>query len=150
MMVLIKAIILSMLPISEIRGGIPYALQAGINFQTAFLLLILANILVVPLFFIFLDVFHKHFYKIKPYRYFFDKWITKTRRKIEHRIGTKWELPTLFLFTAIPFPLTGAYSATLAAWLFNINRIKALFAIAFGVFVAALIVSLLYFGFISL
>ena len=148
-MALIKTIILSMLPISEVRGAIPYGLLNGLNFSTVFIFSILANILIVPIFFIFLDIFHKYFYKIKPYRYFFNKWIARTRKKIEHKIGTRWELPTLFLFTAIPFPLTGAYSATLAAWLFKINRIKSLFVISLGIFVAALIVSLLYFGFVS-
>lgn len=138
-----------MLPISEVRGAIPYGLLNGLNFSTVFIFSILANILIVPIFFIFLDIFHKYFYKIKPYRYFFNKWIARTRKKIEHKIGTRWELPTLFLFTAIPFPLTGAYSATLAAWLFKINRIKSLFVISLGIFVAALIVSLLYFGFVS-
>ena len=149
-MIELKAIILSMLPISELRGGIPFALESGMSFVNAFILCTLANILVIPIFFLFLNTLHSKFLKIKTYNYFFNKWVKKTRKKIEHRIGTKWELPTLFLFTAIPFPLTGAYTATLAAWLFNINRIKAMLTIALGVFVAALIVSSLYFGFFSL
>jgi uncharacterized membrane protein len=146
---LINSIILSMLPISEIRGGIPYALANGVSFTNAFILLTLANILIVPIFFIFLDTLNSQFMKIKPYNYFFNKWVNRTRKKIEHRIGTAWELPTLFLFVAIPFPLTGAYTGTLAAWLFNVNRTKAILTIAFGVFIAALIVSLIYFGFTS-
>jgi uncharacterized membrane protein len=148
-MEIIKSIILSMLPISEIRGGIPFALQSGVSFANAFILCTLANILIIPLFFIFLDTLHYKFMKIRPYRYFFNKWVTRTRKKIEHKIGTAWELPTLFLFTAIPLPMTGAYTATLAAWLFDTRRIRSIFAIAFGVFVAALVVSSLYFGIIS-
>jgi len=138
-----------MLPISEVRGGLPYALQTGISFPTAFIFSILANILIVPIFLIFLDTLHHQFYKIKPYRYFFNKWLNRARKKIEQKNGTKWELPTLFLFVAIPFPLTGAYTGALAAWLFKINRIKAILTIALGVFVAALIVSSIYFGFTS-
>ena len=149
-MEILKTIILSMLPISEVRGGLPYALQVGIDFPTAFIFTILANILIVPIFSIFLDTLHKYFYKIKPYRYFFNKWVTRTRKKIEHRIGTKWELPTLLLFVAIPLPITGAYTGTLAAWVFKINRIKAILTISLGIFIAALIVSLVYFGFTSL
>ena len=145
-MSLIKAVILSMLPISEVRGGLPYALATGIDFSTAFIFTILANILIIPIFFIFLDNLHHHFLKIKPYNYLFNKWIIRTRKKIEHRIGTKWELPTLFLFVAIPFPLTGAYTGVLAAWLFKINRLKAIFTISFGVFIAATIMSLIIFG----
>jgi len=136
-----------MLPISEVRGGIPYALVSGLDFTTAFIFCVLANILIVPLFFIFLDTLHHVFYRYKTYRFFFDKWVSRTRKKIEHRIGTKWELPTLLLFVAIPFPLTGAYSGTLVAWLFNINRIKAILTISLGIFIAALVVSLVYFGF---
>jgi uncharacterized membrane protein len=148
-MALIKTVILSMLPISEVRGGIPYALASGVDFTNAFIFSILANILIVPLFFIFLDSFHAFFYKFKPYRFFFNKWVSRTKKRIEHRIGTKWELPMLLLFVAIPFPLTGAYTGTLAAWLFNINRMKAISTIALGIFISALIVSLLYFGFVS-
>ena len=139
-----------MLPISEVRGAIPYALASNISFPNAFILSILGNILIIPIFFIFLDTLHSQFYKLKPYRYFFNKWVERTRKKIESKAGTKWELPTLFLFTAIPLPLTGAYSATLAAWLLNTNRIKAILTISFGVYVAALIVTLLYLGLFSL
>ncbi len=146
-MSLIKAVILSMLPISEVRGGLPYALSTGIDFSTAFIFTILANILIIPIFFIFLDTLHSYFLKIKIYNYLFNKWVIRTRKKIEHRVGTKWELPTLFLFVAIPFPLTGAYTGVLAAWLFKINRLKAIFTISLGVFVAATIMSLVMFSF---
>ncbi len=144
---ILYTILLSMLPISEVRGAIPYALASNVSFPNAFILSILGNILIVPIFFIFLDTLHSQFYKLKPYKYFFNKWVKRTRKKIESRAGTAWELPTLFLFVAIPFPLTGAYSGTLAAWLLNTNRIKAILTISFGVYVAALIVTSLYFGF---
>jgi uncharacterized membrane protein len=149
-MTIFKALVLSMLPISEVRGGIPYALQTGSSFGNAFILCVLANILIIPLFFIFLDTLHIKFSRVRPYKYFFGKWVNRTRRRIENRIGTAWELPTLFLFVAVPFPLTGAYTGVLAAWLFNINRIKAILTISLGVIAAASIVSLLYFGFFSI
>jgi len=50
---IIWTIILSILPISELRGGIPYAILNGINPITAFLLAVLANIIIIPIIFFF-------------------------------------------------------------------------------------------------
>ena len=56
---LIWTIIWSILPISELRGGIPYAILKGINPITAFLVAVLANIIIIPIIFFFLDHIHE-------------------------------------------------------------------------------------------
>ena len=50
---------------------------------------------------------------------------------------------TLFLFTAIPLPLTGVWSASAIAGMLEMKFSKALFVIVLGNFVAGLIISLL-------
>jgi len=51
------------------------------------------------------------------------------------------------IFVAIPLPVTGAYTGTVAAWLFGLDRKKSLLAVLVGVCIAGLVVSfIIYFG----
>ena len=43
----------------------------------------------------------------------------------------------LLLFVAIPIPFTGAWTGSLIAYLFNLNFLKSLVTIFFGVLIAA-------------
>ncbi len=147
---LIYGIILSALPISELRGGIPLAMSSGAPIGVIFMLCVLANILIIPIIFLFLDFLHEKFMTKKFYRILFSKIINRTRRKIEHRIGTKWEYPALLLLVAIPLPGTGAYTGSLAAWLFKLNRKKSYITIALGVVIAGILVTLASLGIYSL
>ena len=147
---LIYGIILSILPISELRLGIPVAMASNYPLGLIFLVCVLANILIIPIIFLFLDTLHKKFLKIKVYEKLFSKLITRTRKKIEHRVGTKWEMPALFLLVAIPLPGTGAYTGVIAAWLFDLRRKQAFKAIAFGVLAAGILVTLASLGIYSL
>ena len=144
------AILLSILPISELRGGIPFAIALGYNPWLSFLTLTLFNILMIPVIFLFLDYFHKHFLKIKIYENLFNKIVIRTRKKIEHKMGTKAEFLALFILVAIPLPGTGAYTGCLAAWLFNLRRKKSILTIALGVLTAGILVTLATLGFVNL
>ena len=68
---LILAIILTVLPISELRGGMPvainYALNNNLSIWPIFLMILLFNILVIFLAYIFLDFFQRRLLKIKVY-----------------------------------------------------------------------------------
>ena len=78
MSALIWTIILSILPISELRGGIPYAILRVINPITAFLIAVLANIIIIPIIFFFLDHIHGFLLKIKSYEKLFNFYIEKS------------------------------------------------------------------------
>jgi uncharacterized membrane protein len=147
---LIYGIILSILPISELRGGIPVAMASDAPLSVIFFSCVLANIIIIPFIFLFLDFLHKHFLKIRPYRVLFSKLVTRTRSKIEHRVGTKWEMFALFCLVAIPLPGTGAYTGVLAAWLFKLRRKQSLITIALGVLAAGILVTLASLGIYSL
>src|SRR3989344_5452914 len=122
MNILLKAAILSFLPISELRGGIPLALSFKVNIFSAFLVCVIANLLVIPFVFFFMDYFHKYFMRIRFYESFFNRYIERNRRKIENKIGTKWEFWSLMIFTLVPAPFTGAWSGIILAWFFNVKR----------------------------
>ena len=147
--ILLKAAILSFLPISELRGGIPLALSFKVNIFSAFLVCVISNLLVIPFVFFFMDYFHKYFMRIRFYERFFNSYLERNRRKIESKIGTKWEFWALMLFVLLPLPMTGAWTGTILAWFFNVKRRRAYLAIALGVIGAGIIITLATLGIIN-
>lgn len=145
-MVIEKVILLSLLPISELRGAIPIGIAAGMKPFSVFLTAVIANSLVIPIVFFFLDTLHRHFYKIRYYQALFDKYIERTRKKFEKHAGSKWEFAALCIFVAVPLPMTGAYTGTVVAWLFNLDRKKSYLSLALGVLGAGIIVTLVSIG----
>lgn len=143
---LFYAIILSLLPIAELRGGIPYAYLTGTPIWLAYVVCVAANFFVGPIVFIFLETAHKWLIKWQPYEKLFDLMINRVRRKTAHLIR-KYGFWGITLFVAIPLPVTGAYTGSIAAWVFGLDKKKSLLAVFVGVCIAGLIVSaVIYFG----
>lgn len=138
---LIITALLAMLPISELRGAIPYAVANGMTLPMAALLAFIMNALVAPAAFLFLETFHKLFYHWGWYKRLFDRVVERTRTKLHAKIE-KYGYWGLLLFVAVPLPVTGAWTGTLAAWIFGLGRRKSMLMIALGVFIACIIVSL--------
>ena len=134
------SIFLSILPIAELRGGIPYAIANDLNPLLTFFICVGANILVFPIVFLFLEFLHPLFLKIDLYKRLFDKFIIKTRVKVGNKLE-KYGFWGLMIFVMIPLPVTGAYSGSFAAWLFNIPKKKAFLAVSLGVIMAGIIVT---------
>ncbi|MBS3133374.1 small multi-drug export protein [Candidatus Woesearchaeota archaeon] len=136
----ITTILLSMLPVSELRGAIPYGIIYGLNPVLVFITAVVSNILVIPIIFVFLNYIHNHLMRIKIYEGMFGRFIERVRRKAHPRI-LKYGYLGLTLFVAVPLPVTGAYTGTLAAWLFGMERKKAFLALSLGVVMAGIIVT---------
>jgi len=139
---LITVILLSILPISELRGAIPFGIISGLNPALVFVVAVVSNILIVPIIFFFLDYIHKHLLYFKIYNHLFGKFVERTQHRVHGHIS-KYGYLGLTLFVATPLPVTGAYTGTLAAWLFDFERKKALLAIALGVIIAGIVVTAL-------
>ncbi len=138
--------LLSMLPVSELRGAIPYAIIKNANPVFAYFYCVFFNSLIAPLFYLFISTFHKLMLKFKWYNNLFDKFITKARNKVKNGIE-KYGYLGVMIFVAIPFPLTGAYTGTAGAWVLGLGKRKTILAVTAGVMISGLIVSLvLYFG----
>lgn len=144
-MSLFLAALLSMTPVGELRAGIPYAVATGSPFWLAFLVCAFANMLVIPIGFFFLELIHHRLLHTRHYRSAFDYFMERTRRNSERKVE-KYGYAGLFLLTAIPLPFTGAYTATLAAWFFGMNKWKAFLSIAIGVVAAGLIMTSVSYG----
>lgn len=138
--ILFYAILLSLLPIAELRGGIPYAIANNINPLIAYFICVGANILAFPIVFFFLEFLHPLFLKIDLYKNLFDKFVIKTRDKLNDKIK-KYGFWGLMLFVMIPLPVTGAYTGSFAAWLFNIPKKKAFLSVVLGVIISGIIVT---------
>jgi len=145
--VILMTIFLSMIPISELRGAIPYAvLGHKMPIIMAYIISVLANALVGPAVFIFLSSLHKVLVRWKAYNTFFDKFVERTRKKI-HAPVEKYGYLGIAIFVAIPLPITGAYTGALGAWVLGMEKYKSMLACALGVVVSGIIVSVIvYFG----
>ncbi len=153
---LLLGLLLTILPITELRGGLPvivdYCLKNGLSIWPFFLLVILLNALVIFAVYSFLEFFHEHLLKWKFYARIFDKLIEKIRKKhekFERRFNEIGYL-ALILFVGVPLPVTGAWTGTFLAWLLGLEKKKAIGSIAIGVLIAGLIILLLSQGLIGL
>ena len=134
--------IISALPISELRGGIPVGL-AFYNFSVlkSFFLAVLGNFIpVIPLL-LFLKPASEFLSKWRPFKKFFDWFFERTKRKA--KIVEKYEAIGLALFVAIPFPLTGAWTGCVAAILFKLRFKYSVIAILIGILLAGITVTVL-------
>ncbi len=136
----VYALILSLLPIAELRGGIPYALLNGYSIWMSYVGCVAANFFVGPIVFAFLKTVHRILYGIGIYKKLFDWFERRVRRKTAHLIE-KYGFWGISLFVAIPLPVTGAYTGTFAAWLFNVEFKRAMLAVLVGVIISGIIVT---------
>jgi uncharacterized membrane protein len=140
---LLVSLLLCLLPIAELRGGLPYALAGGVPPLPAYLLCVAANALVGPLVFLFLSSLHRLLDRWPAYHRLFERLVDRSRRRI-HSVVERYGYWGLMVFVAIPFPLTGAYTGALGAWVLGMRRWKSVLFITLGVALAGLIVSLVY------
>ncbi len=139
--VLITAVVLSLLPVSELRGAIPYSLALGVPWPLAFVVCVAANMLVAPIVYLFLSTLHRLLVRWDFYRRLFERLIERSRRKVHAQIE-RYGYLGLMIFVAIPLPLTGAYTGALGAWILGMERKRAWLAVAGGVLIAGVVVTL--------
>jgi uncharacterized membrane protein len=134
--------ILAMLPITELRGSIPWAyFFTEIPLIIIFITSILGNFLISILITIVLNPAITLLNRWKIGRYSFKWFFARTR--IRGKIIEKFHFWGLVIFVGIPLPVTGAWTGCVAAHLFGIPRSKALVAILLGLCLSASIVSML-------
>jgi uncharacterized membrane protein len=132
------------LPISELRGGLPYALANGVPLIPSYLFCVLINLLVAPLVILFLNTLHRLLWRIRVYRNLFDRIVARTRKKIEAKVE-KYGYWGLAFFVGIPLPITGAYTGALGAWVLGMNPRRSILAISVGVLTAGVVVAGVYY-----
>ena len=142
---LIMTMLISMVPVLELRGAIPAGVAAGLSVKEALAVSIIGNLLPVPIIILFV-------------RKVFD-WMRKKSVRLDHLVCRfeekaknqsvmidKYEGLGLVLLVAVPLPGTGAWTGALVAAMLNMRLKRALPAIFIGVVIAGIVVSYITYG----
>ena len=142
-------ILVSMIPIVELRGGIPFGAAAGLSVPAAYLAAVIGNLLPVPFIIVYIrrifQWMRRHFPRL-------DRMVDALERKahLKGRLITRYKYLGLFLFVAIPLPGTGAWTGALAAAFLDMPLRRAIPAITLGVMTAGVVISILTFGIVNI
>ena len=146
----LTTLVVSMLPVVELRGAIPIGVGLGLPLWQAALISMLGNIIPAPFIIAFVRTVMDWLRERSVRAQRFVSWLEAkgTGKKAEKvRQAEFWGL---VLFVAIPFPGTGAWTGALIAALLNMRMSRALPPILLGVLVAGLVVSMATAGVIRL
>lgn len=140
--------VLSLIPVSEIRGGLIAARLYDMNLFLAFLIGYIGNMLPIPFLLLFLKAIFRWMRRV-PFLSRLVDWLDRKAAKHKETI-TKYAWFGLFLLVAIPLPGTGAWTGALVANFFDIRMKRSLPTIAAGVAAAGIIMALLLYAMPSL
>ena len=137
--------LVSMVPLIELRGAIPYGVMFGLPLWQTFVIAIVGNMLPVPVIFFFarrvLEWGADKPVIGKMFTFFLEKG-HKGGAKLQKKAGRGLYV-ALLLFVGIPLPGTGAWTGTLAASLLDMDFKKSVVACMGGVLLAGCIMGAL-------
>ena len=136
--------IISALPIFEIRGGAIAGLALGLPLWRVLLFGFLGNIASVTPMLLFLEPLSKWLRRNRLADRLLH-WLFARAERSAEKIN-RWGPWGLVMFTAIPLPVTGAWTATFASILLGIRRWRAIASIYAGIIIAGIVVSILTLG----
>lgn len=138
----VKVFLLAMLPIFELRGAIPMGIHYyQIPYWKVIPLALAGNMVPISFILLFFDFITKLCFKFTFSRKILEAIFRRTRSKSE--IIEKYEEVGLMIFVAIPLPVTGAWTGSLAAYLMGLSFWKSILFIFLGVCIASVVVSFL-------
>jgi uncharacterized membrane protein len=139
--------LLAMIPITELRASIPIAIEVfHLPVWKAILFSVLGDML--PVTFILILIKPIHNWVVKHPK-IFGVIITRALNRAERKLAGKyaaWGALALTIFVAIPLPFTGAWTGSLAAFVFGVPFKRAFPLIFLGVIIAAFVVTLITLG----
>lgn len=146
---LIATFFISMVPVIELRGGLPYGITLGLDYPLALTAAVLGNMVPVP----FIIVYIRHIFAwLRKRSKWWDEKITRLEKKahLKGRVVRKYSTIGLCILVAIPLPGTGAWTGALVAAVLDMRLKKAIPAIFLGVCIAAAIMTMVTFGLIHI
>ena len=141
--------LVSMLPIIELRGGIPFGVALGLPYYLAFPAAVLGNVIPAPFIIVYI---RRIFMWMRRYMPKLNNMVDKLERKahLKGQKVSKYKYIGLWLFVAIPLPGTGAWTGCLAAAFLDMRLKKAVPSIFLGGCIAAAIMTAVTFGLIHI
>ncbi|MBM3474787.1 MAG: small multi-drug export protein [Armatimonadetes bacterium] len=140
--------LLSALPISEVRGGIPVGYALHLPLWEILAVAIPANVIaVIPVVLWFEPA--ARYLGDKPVIGRFIRWLLRRARKREEAVR-KYGVFAVTIFIAVPLPMTGAWTGAIVASVFGLGFWRSLVCVILGVCIASVIVTLACAGVIGL
>lgn len=139
--------LVSMVPVIELRGGIPFGAALGLDPFSAAVAAVLGNLLPVPFIILFIRHIFDWLRKYEKPRALVEKFEKKAHLKSKNVI--KYQTFGLCLFVALPLPGTGAWTGALIAAVLDMRFKRAMPSIILGVLIAATIMTCLTRGVIA-
>ncbi|MBR6801804.1 MAG: small multi-drug export protein [Eubacteriaceae bacterium] len=132
-------LIISVLPVLELRGGLIAASLLGMDFIRAFIICFVGNMIPIPFIILFIRKILEYLSGFSLFEKLVRKIMNKSEKNKEKIL--KYEKWGLLIFVAIPLPGTGAWSGALVAGLLGMRMKSAFPIITLGVFIAGVIMS---------
>lgn len=142
---LLMTFLVSMVPVIELRGAIPLGVLNGLDVLPALIVAIIGNLVPVP----FIIIFIRKIFKWMQTK---SEFLAGIVRKLEEKADKKkdqvlrYEFWGLLILVAIPLPGTGAWTGALVAAMLDMQLKRAFPAIALGVVIAGLVVTIATYG----
>ncbi len=144
----ILVFLISMVPLIELRGAIPFAQGFGLPIVPSYIVAVIGNMLPVPIIYLFARKVLE-WGADKPVIGKFFSWCLekgqKGGRKLQEKAG-KGLFIALLLFVGIPLPGTGAWTGTLAASILDMDFKSSIMAVMLGVLLAGIIMGVASMG----
>ena len=142
---MLLTLLVAMVPVLELRGAIPFGVAQGLTIWEAIAAAVVGNLLPVPFIILFTRRVFAWLRRNLPR---LDGALSAMEDKAEKKedVVRRYAFWGLVVLVAIPLPGTGAWTGALVAALMRIRLKKAFPAIAVGVFIAAVIVSVITYG----
>ena len=130
--------LVSMIPVIELRGGLPFGVALGLPYYLAFPAAVIGNLIPAP----FIIVYIRRIFELmRKYLPSLNGLVDKLEKKahLKGKRVQKYQYLGLWLFVAIPLPGTGAWTGSLAAAFLGMRLKKAMPAVVLGVLTAGCI-----------
>ena len=142
-------VLVSMIPVVELRGGIPFGVARGLPGWAAYLAAIIGNFLPAPFIIVYIRRIFQWMRRRIPR---LNRMVDALERKahLKGQKVTKYKYLGLMLFVAVPLPGTGAWTGSLAAAFLDMPLRKAIPSIIAGVLIAGMAITILTSGVVNL
>ncbi len=136
----IFTLLVSMIPVVELRGGIPFGVALGLPYPVAFTAAVIGNILPAPFILVYIRRVLQWMRQRLPRFNGFVTWLEKKAHLGGEKVN-KYKYLGLTLFVGVPLPGTGAWTGALAAAFLDMPLRKAIPSIIAGVVLAGCIMT---------
>ena len=143
---LLSTILVSMVPVLELRFGIPWGVAMGLPHWAAFLAAVVGNMIPIPFIIVYIRRIFKWMRRHMPR---LDRLVDRleARAHLKGRTVSKYKYLGLMIFVAIPLPGTGGWTGALIAAFLDMRLRSALPSIFGGVLIAGFLITGLTYGF---